>query len=615
MKHPSKIFMKYFLRQLLISSIPILILGTLGFFLTCHDIRQTAAHSAYHTLDQSGHLWNEILSDINAIETTFNPDSFSGFSLKHIVRKKGLNYSDAVKYPIFSSILNTFVNTSPSIRSAYLYWPNDYGNLLVSNKGLTTLKYMEDTDWLKTCESFSDNHSNTRLIQLRTLSGSKEASSAIITLYQKIITLDYPTAKGTVIINLDPSILEAQLSQLCTFSGQQLCLFADENTLLASSPCRQPSVPAASLTSKEELLLAALEKMSAEERQICIKKKGCTIFFQKDETAPFFYMSVIPNNQLYAMPARLLCITGILVAFSCIVSLFLAAAYSRRLSRNVQSIMDIFHAAQNGDPLPHLPASSGDEQSYIITSLISTFIRQDYLSIQLSEKNYRAKTLELIALQSQINPHFLFNTLETIRLKSFQMTDGPNQISPLIENLCDILRYTLSDPHEQVSLESEIAYSKSYLYIQKLRYNNQFHVIWEYDPDILPLSTVKLLIQPLLENSIHHGIAPSDRECLIKVKIYQKQEHLYLHIIDTGVGMTSEQKDSLLSRIADNQTPYQHIGLANTWKRLVLVYGEQARIRIWSREQRGTAITLILPLLKNTSPQPFEPYETPEMSF
>ena len=97
------------------------------------------------------------------------------------------------------------------------------------------------------------------------------------------------------------------------------------------------------------------------------------------------------------------------------------------------------------------------------------------------------------------------------------MTDGPNQISPLIENLCDILRYTLSDPHEQVSLESEIAYSKSYLYIQKLRYNNQFHVIWEYDPDILPPSDLKLLIQPLLENSIHHGIAPSDRECLIKI--------------------------------------------------------------------------------------------------
>ena len=103
-----------------------------------------------------------------------------------------------------------------------------------------------------------------------------------------------------------------------------------------------------------------------------------------------------------------------------------------------------------------------------------------------------------------------------------------------------------------------------------LRYNNQFHVIWEYDPDILLLSTVKLLIQPLLENSIHHGIAPSGRECLIKIKIYQKQEHLYLHII--GIGMTSEQKGSLLSRIADNQTPYQHIGLDSPSKNHELIW-------------------------------------------
>ncbi len=611
MKHPSKTFMKYFLRQLFIGSIPILILGTLAFCLTCRDIRQTASHSVSNSLDQAGQFWNQLLSDASTIEATFNPDSFSGFSLKHIVRKKGLSYSDSVKYPIFTSILNTFVNANPYIESAYLYWPNDHGNLLASNKGLTTLEYMEDTQWLKTCQAFTDDRALTRLIQPRTLTGSNGVSSDTLTIYQKIITLDYLTSKGTVILNLKPSMLEKQLSRLCTFSGQQIFLFDEDLTLLASSGSTCGSAPDSGFSSAfasepspadlREILSHILEEISPADGQIHVKEKGFTISVQKDDSAPFLYISLIPNSQLYAMPAKLLFITGILVALSCIVSLFLAAAYSRNISRNIHSIMDIFHAAQNGDPLPPAPAASNDEQSYIIANLISTFIRQDYLSIQLSEKNYRARTLELIALQSQINPHFLFNTLETIRLKSFQLADGPNQVSLLIENLCDIMRYTLSDPNEQVSLENEIAYSKSYLYIQKLRYRDRFHVIWEYDPDILPIPTIKLLIQPLLENSIHHGIAPSDRECLIKIKIYQKQDFFYLHMIDTGIGMTPAQKEELLSRIMDDETPYQHIGLTNTWKRLVLVYGQQARIHILSKVNQGTSITLILPKERDPS--------------
>ena len=80
MKHPSKTFMKYFLRQLFIGSIPILILGTLAFCLTCRDIRQTASHSVSNSLDQAGQFWNQLLSDASTIEATFNPDSFSGQS-------------------------------------------------------------------------------------------------------------------------------------------------------------------------------------------------------------------------------------------------------------------------------------------------------------------------------------------------------------------------------------------------------------------------------------------------------------------------------------------------------------------------------------------------------
>lgn len=595
MKHPSKTFMKYFLRQLFISSVPIILLGSLAFHLTCYDIRQTASDSAFKSLEQSRQFMNQILSAGTTIEATFNPDSFSGFSLKHILKEKELDYHNAIKYPIFSSILNTFVNASPCIESVYLYWPNDFGNLLVSNKGLTRLEYMEDTNWLKDYSSFTEDRNRTCWIHSRTQDSSYGTSAPIITIYQKIMTLDYQTSKGAAIINVTPALINDYLKQQLTFSQQQLYLFTEDWTLLASS---DKKTDAKELKKLEALIEASVSNFHQplQGNRIHIKKKGYTISVLRDENAPFLYASIIPDRQLYAVPAKLLFITGILVALSILASLGLAAANSGSISRNIHTIMDIFHAAQNGEPLPDLPVASNDEQSYIITNLISTFIKQEYLSVQLSEKIYRAKTLELIALQSQINPHFLFNTLETIHLKSFQLAGGPNDVSVLIENLSDIMRYTLSNPNERVSLENEIAYSKAYLYIQKFRYKDKFHIIWEYDPDILPIPVIKLLMQPLLENAIHHGIAPSAKECLLKIKIYQKEELLYLHIVDTGIGMTLQQKEELLSHVLDDGTPYQHIGLSNTWKRLTLVYGDKASIRIRSKYQHGTAITLILPV-------------------
>ena len=596
MNHPSKTFMKYFLRQLFISSVPIILLGTLAFHLTCYDIRQTASESAFKSLEQSSQFMKQILSDGTTIEATFNPDSFSGFSLKHILKEKTLDYHNAVKYPIFSSILNTFVNANPWIESVYLYWPNDYGNILVSNKGLTRLEYMEDTGWLADYEALTGDRTCTSFIQPRRQSDGDGIFHDMITIYQKIMTLDYQTAQGIAVINVTPSLIGDYLKQQRTFSDQELYLFTDSWTLLAGSDQVHGAKELMLLEKLGEEANAAFGALPSGEHKVHIRENGYTISVLRDEDAPFLYVSIIPDRQLYAIPTQLLHITGVLVALTILVSLGLAAANSRGISRNIHTIMDIFHAAQNGEPLPSVPESANDEQSYIITNLISTFIKQEYLTVQLSEKVYKAKTLELVALQSQINPHFLFNTLETIHMKAFQLTGGPNDVSVLIENLSDIMHYTLSDPNERISLENEIAYSKAYLYIQKFRYKDKFHIIWEYDPDILPIPMIKLVMQPLLENAIHHGIAPSAWECLLKIKIYQRDGLLYLHIIDTGMGMTRQQREELLSRTLDDHTPYQHIGLSNTWKRLMLVYGDKAQIRIRSKYHHGTAITLILPV-------------------
>ena len=593
MKPSIKIFQRHFIKQILISIVPIIILGALAFSITYNHIYKTATDTALKTLERTQQFTNQIISAGNTVEHLFNPDAFSTFSVKHMLQKKEHNYNTAVKYPIFSSILNSFVNTSPAIESVYLYWPNDWGKLLVSNKGITYLERMGDTGWFDTYEQFSLDSSKTRSITLRSISEANGKDRFLITIYQKIITLDYPYSKGVAIINIDPSDIQAQLDKACSFSGQRIYLLTDQSEYLAGTG--SPQQMEQDLHILHDTIPAF--KTQTSQNILHIKQGGYTISLTEDENAPLIFASIIPNSQLYKMPQKLIYITVILILLCFMACLCLSAAYSRKISHNIEDIMDIFHAAQNGQPLPPVSAHIKDEQDYIINHLITTFVRQEYLSVQLSEKKFRARTLELIALQSQINPHFLFNTLETIRMKAFQLTQGSNDVTCLLENLSDIMRYTLSDPNEHVSLEDEISYTKSYLYIQKIRFREKLQVIWEYDPDILSIPVSKLLIQPFLENSIQHGVSPSPKsECFIKIKLYRKNDNVYIHIIDTGIGMTEKELQQIRSHLQEENTSYRHIGLSNTWKRLALFYGDRANICIYSKYLQGTAIVLTFPV-------------------
>ncbi len=591
MQHPTRLFFKNFITHLLTISIPVLVLGTLAFNLTYYYIYDSAADSSLKSLEQAKQSMNQVISASDAIEKTFNPDAFSGISLKQILKMEHHTYGAAVRLPVFSSILNSLVNTNDYIDSAYIYWPGDYEKLLVSNRGISYLYRMEDTGWFSEYERYSDDLSRPLDVSSRMMGEEHGTGQPVITLYQKIITLDYRDSSGMAIINVKPDMIQNYLKNQRIAPSQQIYLFHDSGDFLTGT-----NVPSESHREfLHELVLSAGSETSSGSSRIHKSQDGFTVSVMKDPDAPFLYVSMIPNRQLYAVPFHLFLITAVLVCISLFLSLTLAALYSRKTSRNIHTILDLFDAAQNGRPLPAVSVSSGDEYNYIITNVISTFVRQEYLSVQLSEKMYRAKTLELIALQSQINPHFLFNTLETIHLKAFTLTNGSNDVTYLIENLSGIMRYALSDPNERVSFADELDYTKAYLNIQKFRYKNKFHVIWEYDEEILPVQVIKLLMQPLIENAIYHGIKEAPGECLLKVKTYLKRGAVYLHIIDTGIGMTPERLSALRESIRRKDPSYEHIGLANTWKRLTLTYGEKASIRIRSQYGRGTAITLSFP--------------------
>ena len=156
------------------------------------------------------------------------------------------------------------------------------------------------------------------------------------------------------------------------------------------------------------------------------------------------------------------------------------------------------------------------------------------------------------ALQLQLNPHFIFNTLQTIDLEILKFQSSDNHTSLLIHNLSDILKYSLENTSKTVHIRDEIRICKAYAEIQKLRYRNPFILYWDYDERLLERPIIHLILQPLLENSLQHGIKEIPQKGLVKIKIQERGGRIHIYIIDNGIGIS---KDRLLSLIHISERP------------------------------------------------------------
>ena len=579
------LFVKSFLRYLLWICIPTVVVGTLALVLAVRLIHRYAQSLSQQPLQQVAQYVQQMENYCSTMEDVVSQDSYNGGSLQTILEDDTLTYVEAVRLSIFSAGVNALVNNDPSVDSAYIYWPNRDGRFFASNRGILLPYMLADTDWANLCpEDFARMPQKTWYAP-RILVQRADITLPVLTVYRKIFTLDYQTSRGVIAVNFDMDKIHEFLAGQTLISGQKLLLLDADRGILAGNVSQDEA---------DALWQDTLSK--ADLTQTTIFQLGSyTILASPIQDTPLLTVSCIPNQELYVVPHRLMAIVAVLVISAFALALALAARYSAVTAAEIQHILDLFEAAQNGESLPACPEIR-DERSYIMNRMITTFVQQEYLRLQLSEKTYKARSLELVALQAQINPHFLFNTMETIKFRALALTGGPNGVTELMENLSGILYYTLQDPERLVPLSEELAYAHAYLNIQSVRFRNTFSVDWQYDSETTDFMLPKLVLQPIIENSIRHGIRPAKHPCVLKIHIcYASPQILQIEISDDGVGMDSEQVCKLQDSLLESEIRNEHIGLGNTYKRLVLLYGEDVKISIRSELGVGTTIGLLIP--------------------
>ncbi|MCL6547651.1 MAG: sensor histidine kinase, partial [Alicyclobacillus sp.] len=213
---------------------------------------------------------------------------------------------------------------------------------------------------------------------------------------------------------------------------------------------------------------------------------------------------------------------------------------------------------------------------------------------QVEEEGRRKRQAELAALQAQINPHFLYNTLNGVRWLVL-MGEEPARVGQVITSLVKLLQNTLGKDEEFHPLAEEIELVKSYLTIQEMRYRDKFKVEYALDAEVMKAPIPRLILQPLVENAIFHGIEPGKRPGTIRIAACKDTGRLRIEVSDDGVGIPSEILSNLFTGDQKPRKSFSGIGLRNVHERIQLLYGNEYGLRVESERGHGTRIIMLLP--------------------
>lgn len=275
------------------------------------------------------------------------------------------------------------------------------------------------------------------------------------------------------------------------------------------------------------------------------------------------------------------------------VALLASWLFSRLLGRPLRGLEDAMESfEQDADHFAYRPVGGTREVQELSDSFGHMVARIQKLMTTVREEEINLRKTELKALQAQINPHFLYNTLDSI---AWMCEQGRNADAvQMVHALARLFRISISKGHELIPIAKELEHAESYLQIQKYRYKNRFTYSFRVDAHCTGYLCNKITLQPLIENSINHGLDLLVEEGKIEVEVCQDGEDILLRVRDNGIGMEPDQVAALLSREPSDRTG---IGIKNVNDRLKIYFGEAYGLTIESEPDVGTCVTVRMPKL------------------
>ncbi|KYG30555.1 sensor histidine kinase [Alkalihalobacillus trypoxylicola] len=445
-----------------------------------------------------------------------------------------------------------------------------------------------DTNW------YAQSTQEKGLIGWHFISDETNHHQSYLSLTRKIYFIDNQTS-GMLVININPEQLHWILNQ-----ESYLTLLIDESQQVISSNDQ-------TLIGKNIDSVMSLEEIKEKEESIytgIVNGEASQIMFKplviESSYNDLTVVSVISTKHIEKDANYLRSLGMVITVIGIIFALLLIIVVSWLLTKRLGRLSFQIKRVSEGNLDSSVFVDGKDEIGQLSAQFNQMVRNINGLIEQVQETTEQKNTLEqkqnemkLRLLASQINPHFLFNTLESIRMKAHMQ--GQKEIASIVKMLGKLMRKSIEVSGSKISLKDELEMITCYLEIQTFRYEQRLHYSIEVDESLKNWSIQPLLIQPLVENAVIHGLEDKEEGGFVLIKITTTGNNVLIAVQDDGIGISNEKINEIKQTLNKEEDESARIGLRNVDQRLRITYGQESRLKIESLEGKGTLIHFLIP--------------------
>ncbi|MEZ3507880.1 MAG: sensor histidine kinase [Lachnospiraceae bacterium] len=390
---------------------------------------------------------------------------------------------------------------------------------------------------------------------------------------------------GVVLVSIDEKLLE----EVCSSHTENgLNFIIDNRGYVISCPgsdqvgeCIFPE------GAEEETKKQACRRLA--EQTGILGSRELSLYFVHDEKTGWNIVRAVDQEELLLSMHRQQRLLIISIGLSLMAVLAMMISQVSRMTGSIKRVVETMGKAGKGDLTVRVaPDHSRPTEIEIIAEEFNSMMNKLKSSLE------KQKNAQIAALEAQINPHFLYNTLDTINWMAIGRDEY--EISNMISTLASILRYGITNSNGVVRIREEVEWLKQYIFLQQTKLKNTFNCHINVEPEVMSLSIHKLLLQPFVENAILHGFEGVDREHSLTVEMMQEEDRIRISIEDNGCGMAEEMVRKINQGIFCRMDDQNHIGMENAITRIRMYYGEKAGVEVESRPGQGTRVLIWIPV-------------------
>ncbi|WP_332694449.1 sensor histidine kinase [Halalkalibacter lacteus] len=553
---------KIIMLAILSTLIPLLIVGTFGFLYLNKVMENKISDTTSNFLSVID--WNidtfvaDIESSANIIVST---NDIQGFLNHTELTLESYQMQTATR-----DLLINVTNNKPYINAAYV--GNEQNEYLQLSQGQsnyfgTVYDQINRTDWYNMLEQQDGNG-----VWFKGIEADFIESSNLL-MYGKIIRdLDTVEKIGVLIISVDKSVFDNMFENI---NNEEEILILDQETIIYSNENENQD--------KYRSIIETLQ--NPKEAQIVeVENEKYILNYATNAKTNWKIVSVMPYEYVVKEFNYIRALTILLLVLSFLLATISAFLISKKITKQLSLLRNVTEDMEKREVISNIAFDSNDEIGKVGNRFVQLYNRNSELTVQLYESQLKEKEAELLALQNHINPHFLYNTLNSI----FWMAQKSNAklIAKMAVSLSKIFKLTLNDGKYITTVENEIDQVKSYIDIQNIRFDNKIKYSVDVDPELLTKKIIKLILQPLVENAVYHGLELKEGNGKIIITGRKANDAMIFEVIDNGVGFDTEE-------VAASKQGY---ALENINERIKLQYGQNYGMKIESKKDRGTKVII-----------------------